>query len=72
MFNFMKQKYLIAVSGGPDSMALLNKKKNLIKAVCHVNYHDREDTDNDERIVRDIYGLILIEHYLLFLKAGFS
>lgn len=49
----MKQKYLIAVSGGPDSMALLNKKKNLIKAVCHVNYHDREDTDNDERIVRD-------------------
>ncbi|BAC43937.1 tRNA lysidine(34) synthetase TilS [Malacoplasma penetrans] len=49
----MKHKYLIAVSGGPDSMALLNKKRHLVEAVCHVNYHDREDSDNDEKIVRD-------------------
>ncbi|MCF0217427.1 MAG: tRNA lysidine(34) synthetase TilS [Malacoplasma sp.] len=45
------KKYLIAVSGGPDSMALLNKKRRYVKAVCHINYHDREDTDNDELIV---------------------
>lgn len=49
----MKHKYLIAVSGGPDSMALLNKKRHLVEAVCHVNYHDREDSDNDEIIVRN-------------------
>lgn len=46
------KKYIAAVSGGPDSMALLNKKRFFIKAVCHVNYHDREDTDNDEIILR--------------------
>lgn len=48
----MIKKYLIAVSSGPDSMALLNKYKRKIKAVCHVNYHDREDTDNDELKIR--------------------
>lgn len=47
------KKYIIAVSGGPDSMALLNKKRFFIKAVCHINYHDREDTDNDELIVKN-------------------
>lgn len=47
------RKYIIGVSGGPDSMALLEKYKKKIVAVCHVNYHDREDTDNDEQIVKD-------------------
>lgn len=45
--------YLIAVSGGPDSMFLLNlfKKKPIV--VAHVNYHKREDSNVDEQIVRD-------------------
>lgn len=47
------KKYIIAVSGGPDSMALLHKYKRFVNAVCHVNYHDREDTDNDEMILRE-------------------
>lgn len=45
------KNFLIAVSGGPDSMALLNMYKKKVYAVCHVNYHDREDTDNDQNIV---------------------
>ncbi len=48
----MKKKLLLAVSGGPDSMFLLNwyKSKNVV--VAHVNYHKREDSDIDEKIVR--------------------
>ena len=46
------KKFIIGVSGGPDSMALLDKYKNNIVAVCHVNYHDREDTNNDELLVK--------------------
>lgn len=45
--------YLLAISGGPDSMFLLNKYKNRKIVVAHVNYHKREDSDIDENIVRD-------------------
>ena len=48
-----KNKILIAVSGGPDSMALLHKyshKKNII--VAHVNYQKRTNANDDEKIVR--------------------
>lgn len=45
------KNFIAAVSGGPDSMALLEMYKKKIIAVCHVNYHDREDTDNDQQIV---------------------
>lgn len=55
---------LVAVSGGSDSMALLDKlrkeKKDLI--VCHVNYGFRESSLRDENIVRkycDKYNLKL-------------
>ncbi|WP_338972294.1 tRNA lysidine(34) synthetase TilS [Spiroplasma endosymbiont of Panorpa germanica] len=54
------KKYLVAVSGGPDSIFLLsqiisNKQfnpKNFI--VCHVNYNYRNDSSIDERIVKNI------------------
>ena len=45
--------YLLAISGGPDSMFLLNKYKNRKIVVAHVNYHKREDSNIDENIVRD-------------------
>lgn len=48
-----KEKVLIACSGGPDSMALLDMykdKKNVF--VCHVNYHKRPSANRDEKIVR--------------------
>lgn len=47
--------YIIGVSGGPDSMALLSLcvKHNLSVIVAHVNYHKRETSNRDEQIVRD-------------------
>lgn len=50
---FYKKKYIAGISAGPDSMFMLNKYFKKIAIVCHVNYHDREDTNNDERIVRN-------------------
>ncbi len=46
-----KKKYIAAVSGGPDSMALLNKYHKNIICVCHVNYHKRADSYRDTEIV---------------------
>lgn len=50
---FYKKKYIAGVSAGSDSMFMLHKYFRKIAIVCHVNYHDREDTNNDERIVRN-------------------
>jgi tRNA(Ile)-lysidine synthase len=46
------KKYLAAVSGGPDSMAMLSKYKRKIYVVCHVNYHKRDSSIRDENIVK--------------------
>ena len=45
---------LVAVSGGPDSMALLNMlyELNLNLIVCNVNYKTRIESDKEEEIVR--------------------
>ncbi|MDR0545800.1 MAG: tRNA(Ile)-lysidine synthetase, partial [Mycoplasmataceae bacterium] len=45
-------KYLAAVSGGPDSMYMLAKYAKQIKVVCHINYHLREESNNDQNIVK--------------------
>ena len=50
-----KYRYLVAVSGGPDSMALLDM---LVKAdyqveVAHINYHLRDTSDRDQLIVEE-------------------
>ena len=55
VINNMKT-ILVAVSGGPDSIYLLNKfrgnkKFNLI--VCHINYKKRKSADRDEKIVEN-------------------
>ena len=47
-----KNSYLAGISGGPDSMALLNKYKDVIKVVCHINYHKRKDSNEDMKIVQ--------------------
>lgn len=48
-------KCVVACSGGPDSMALLDilnqKKKEIV--VAHVNYDHRDTAFRDEKIVRD-------------------
>ncbi len=50
-----KGRYLIGVSGGPDSMALLDmaRRKDFYIETAHVNYHRRETADRDEKLVRD-------------------
>ena len=48
-----EKKYIVGVSGGCDSMALLDMlrvaKYRLV--VCHVNYHLRHDSDLDQKNV---------------------
>ena len=54
MKKLSNKRYLIGVSGGPDSMALLDmarKKYRHIEA-AHVNYHKRDSAKRDENIVR--------------------
>lgn len=52
MRTFDKSKtYVVAVSFGPDSMALLNMllDQNLSLVVCHVNYKKRKEADDEEK-----------------------
>ncbi len=52
--KIQKGKWVIGVSGGPDSMALLDMvvQENIQVIVAHVNYHKRETADRDENCVR--------------------
>ena len=47
-------KIAAAVSGGPDSMAMLDflRREGLDLAVCHVNYQKRDTAGRDEEIVK--------------------
>lgn len=47
-------KYILACSGGSDSMALLSmaKESGISFTVAHVNYHLRDSSARDEEIVR--------------------
>ncbi|NLY63167.1 MAG: tRNA lysidine(34) synthetase TilS [Erysipelothrix sp.] len=49
------KKILVAVSGGPDSMALLDMlaKEDYELLVVHVNYHVRDNSNLDEQLVKD-------------------
>ncbi len=48
-------KYIVGVSGGSDSMVLLDMLNqagvNII--VCHINYHQRTSANRDQKIVED-------------------
>ncbi|MBN0970451.1 tRNA lysidine(34) synthetase TilS [Mycoplasma phocoeninasale] len=46
------ERFLIGVSGGPDSMWLLNLVKDLDIIVAHVNYNKRSDCHYDEQLVK--------------------
>lgn len=50
----LSKTYLLACSGGPDSMALLDMLYNegFKLIVCHVNYKTREESDSEEELVR--------------------
>jgi len=64
-------RIVVAVSGGPDSMALLNslyELKNLIDfemVVCHVNHGLRENAKIDEEYVLDYCNKLNIKCFVL-------
>lgn len=57
-------KYILAVSGGPDSMAMLHMYRKKTQAVCVVNYKKREDSDHDVSLVVDFCNLYNIKYYI--------
>lgn len=54
LLSFLNQKWVIGVSGGPDSMALLDMayKAKVECFVVHVNYHKRDTADRDMNLVK--------------------
>lgn len=59
---------LLAVSGGPDSMFLLNEYKNKDIVVAHVNYGIRDDSGHDETIIIDFCNKHNIPYHILNAK----
>lgn len=71
----MSKKVIVAVSGGPDSMALLDmmRKEGYICIVAHVNYGVRETAARDQQVVEDYcnkYNLTLEVHHAEKVVAG--
>ncbi|MGL4950857.1 MAG: tRNA lysidine(34) synthetase TilS [Mycoplasma sp.] len=57
--------YILGVSGGPDSMAMLDMYKKKAKAVCVVNYQKRSDSNIDVECVKSYCELHNIKYYVL-------
>ncbi|TFG81320.1 MAG: tRNA lysidine(34) synthetase TilS, partial [Erysipelotrichales bacterium] len=55
LFNYTDQAWVIMVSGGPDSMALLElcRQASVRPFVLHVNYNARPTAKRDQMIVED-------------------
>ena len=61
--NWQQESYLLAVSGGVDSMVLLESFfklqksfKTLSFSVVHIHHHLREESDQEEEMVRNFCG----------------
>ena len=61
-------KIIVACSGGPDSMALLDmeRKQGHEIVVCHVNYKKRKSADRDEAYVKEYCQKYNIPVYTLY------
>lgn len=51
----LNEKYLLAVSGGVDSMALMNilYEQGYNFEIAHVNYHSRAESNSEESMIRE-------------------
>ena len=70
-------KCVVACSGGPDSMALLDQlnKQGRDIVVAHVNYKHRDTADSDENIVKEYcqkYGIPVRVCYPIHEKGNFQ
>ncbi|QVK06882.1 tRNA lysidine(34) synthetase TilS [Mycoplasma mycoides] len=77
LFNINKsKKYLIAVSGGPDSVFLLCNVVKLVDpnnlVVCHVNYNFRSDSNNDQMIVTNLCKQLNLKLEILNINKDYS
>ncbi len=63
----LEGKWLAAVSAGPDSMALLGMclEQNMNIAVAHVNYHHRDQAEEEEAYIRSFCTEHDLECYVL-------
>ncbi len=64
-------KYIFAVSGGPDSMAMLDMYHKKAQAVCVVNYKKRKDSQKDVDIVVNYCNLHNIKCYVHNVTSNF-
>ncbi|CBW53766.1 tRNA(Ile) lysidine synthase [Mycoplasma mycoides subsp. capri LC str. 95010] len=77
LFNINKsKKYLIAVSGGPDSVFLLCNVVKLVEpnnlVACHVNYNFRSDSNNDQMIVTNLCKQLNLKLEILNINKDYS
>ena len=68
----LNQLYIVGVSGGCDSMALLDAvyNKGIKVVVCHVNYHLRDDSDLDQETVSNYCSKYQIPLYVREIKKN--
>lgn len=71
----LQGKWLVAVSSGPDSMALLQMciDAGIDCAVAHVNYHHRPEADEEENYIRNFCverGISIFVHNDPFVYTG--
>lgn len=70
------KKYILGLSGGPDSIFLFLKmieelpKEHIV--ACHVNYNYREDSYNDEKIVRELCEKHGVQLYVKNLEINYN
>ncbi|ATZ18374.1 tRNA lysidine(34) synthetase TilS [Mesoplasma melaleucae] len=67
--------YLVAVSGGPDSIFMLNElvKMNIQNiVVCHVNYNFRKDSNIDQKIVSNFCEKHNLKLEILDVKQNYN
>lgn len=62
----LNNKYIIGVSYGPDSMALLDLllKNHYNFVVCHINYHLREESNEEQKKLENYLKLYNIKYYI--------
>lgn len=72
-----QKKYLVAVSGGPDSMALMDvlRKQKYCFEIAHVNYHHREEALSEQKMIEEYslkYSLKLHIKHAYFEQGNFE